>query len=154
MSSVRAVRAIFCATVFGEPMNKAPSATSRPPTEAAFLADAVGCLGELRPVLLLCLLVRLGDVPRRMHADRLHRTAELRERSAEQLDVGPEAGGGTADDREHQPEAVARGTHDRLRAAVISKIAVLSGRAALFRIPPSRRARSTRSTRSACSSAS
>ena len=62
--------------------------------------------------LVLGLFVAFGDVARGMHADRSCGLAELLERFLEELGEGGEAGGGPADDREHEREAVAGGAND------------------------------------------
>ena len=84
---------------------------------AALASDAVAHGRVVRPQLLAGLLVGVGDVPGRVHADRQQRLAELLERLAVQVDERREPGRRSADDREHQRHAVAGGADDRLGAA-------------------------------------
>src|SRR4051794_4394555 len=80
-------------------------------------ADVADDLQVARPELFLRLLVSGGDVAGRMDSDRSGALPGALECLAEQLGERCETRRRSSDDREHQREAVARGAHDRLRAA-------------------------------------
>lgn len=61
------------------------------------------------------LLIGRGDEPGHVHPHRLGGHRQLAQRPVEQIHVGAEPLGVPADHGEHQPEAVARGAHHRLR---------------------------------------
>ena len=69
------------------------------------------------PVFLARLRVGIGDIAGRVHADRLHRPAELRKGAVIEIDIRPKPLGIAADDGKRQRQVVARGADDGFRAA-------------------------------------
>src|SRR5919107_145837 len=80
-------------------------------------ADPVPHHLVVRPELLAGLLVGVGDVARRVDAERQHRLAELGKGLVVELDVWGEAARVAADDGERERKAVPGGAHDRFRTA-------------------------------------
>ena len=87
----------------------------RPP--AALGADAVAHPLVVRARARPRLLIGVGDIARRMDADRLHRLAELRRGHGGRGRHRARTARVAADDREHQRQVVAGRADDRLRAA-------------------------------------
>jgi hypothetical protein len=84
--------------------------------ESAGFAEAADDLEVIRPELLLGRLVSCRDVTRPVHSDRSGSLPESLQGLLEELGERWETGRGSADDREHQREAVMRGAYHRLRA--------------------------------------
>src|SRR5882757_7410635 len=84
---------------------------------AALLADAIAHGLVIGPELLARLRIAVGDIARRMHADRLDRALELLEGALVEVDIGREPFWIAADDRQHQRQVVTRRAYHGLGAA-------------------------------------
>jgi len=84
---------------------------------AAFGADSVAHGFVIRPKLLTRLIVGLGDIAVRMHADLAHRSAELCKGAVIEVDIRAKAIWIAANDGKHQRQIVVSRANDGFRTA-------------------------------------